>query len=136
MQLERVNNQTSFKAKLVINGVDKVNRISPRQEYQLTRIARGIGTELDEIILDIGPVIIDSMPAGFKIKYYMIHGAIKRVGHPLALIKTGSLVKYHKSLKEPYEVIKKVLTAIKTSAAKSPALAPIAMAKARRLASR
>lgn len=136
MQLQRVNNQPSFQAKLVIIGSDKANRITPRQECQLAKIARGIGTELDEIILDIGPVIEDLVPAGFKIKHYMIYGAIKRVGSPLTTIKTGSLVKSHESLKNPFDAIRDLLTQLKKPSLQASTLAPAAMAKARKLAGR
>lgn len=141
MKLQCVNNQPSFKAKLSItqNGVElryiKIaeRAITPRQEYTLGRIANKIGTEFDEIAMDIGPVFTDSLIDLSKIRHRMVYGAIKRVGEPLALLRNGSLVRSHKSLREPFLLIKELLRQIENPAYKSSTLTPTAMAKVRML---
>lgn len=160
MQLQRVNNQPSFNAKLQITtsetrdlaavkqqlarllenneyslapgerlksfkpSAKKENRISKQNISDLAKIAKSIGSELDEIVLEIGPILTTAFSEDLFIKYYMINGAIKRVGQPLAILKAGSMSWNDKMLKSPFAVIQEVLLGLKTPSAKVPLFTP------------
>lgn len=115
MQIQNVNNQPSFKAQFKLFPSYQWNKLSHEQKRDLNAIARSIGSQKDEIQLEVGHIIEDRTPIGEILRHYMIFGAYC-INGKMKLHKISTIARQGQALKQPFYLLKEALGEIKTAA--------------------